>query len=465
MYGDTSEPQLLQTTKRSGPLAMDDRFYAYPAVPRTTASRRAGHTGGETLTTLEENRSHGARLRRKAVHPGVRPPRVVPEEDVRDPGRSHARGDRDDRRREAPYLRGHGARGPARGRRGRDRRARRRAVRLRHPAPGEGAGPRALDAGREVRPGRVRLPVRSRLRRAHRQAQRGLRQGPGPLQPRWRPGGERAPARPPQGACRLAARQRRQVPVRAPRPGRTGPARGDRRRQRPLRRRAAPEADAAGDQEHPGLRDRGRRLEDRGRRRARGRRGARPPGPHWRGPRERRLRAARARRVRRQGRPLAPPGGAGRGLRRLRDRPVDLVGRAQGLPRRRPRPGGGGGEDRRQLPPLREGLRRRGVRRTRLTRARLTAAALLAAAVLAGCGEDETPDPQAPLTAQVVRVSDGDTIRVRLASGREERVRYIGVDAPETEKPGAAAECYAERAAAFNAQLVADREVRLVRDA
>src|SRR5215218_97708 len=55
MYGDTSEPQLLQTTKRSGPLAMDDRFYAYPAVPRTTASRRAGHTGGETLTTLEEN--------------------------------------------------------------------------------------------------------------------------------------------------------------------------------------------------------------------------------------------------------------------------------------------------------------------------------------------------------------------------------------------------------------------------
>ena len=95
----------------------------------------------------------------------------------------------------------------------------------------------------------------------------------------------------------------------------------------------------------------------------------------------------------------------------------------------------------------------------------MTAAALLAAAVLAGCGEDETPDPQAPLTAQVVRVSDGDTIRVRLASGREERVRYIGVDAPETEKPGAAAECYAERAAAFNAQLVADREVRLVRDA
>src|SRR5215216_8093200 len=140
MYGDTSEPQLLQTTKRSGPLAMDDRFYAYPAVPRTTASRRAGHTGGETLTTLEENRSHGARLRRKAVHPGVRPPRVVPEEDVRDPGRSHPGGDGDDRRRQAADLRGDGAGRAARGRCRRDRRARRRAVRLRHPEAREGGG-------------------------------------------------------------------------------------------------------------------------------------------------------------------------------------------------------------------------------------------------------------------------------------------------------------------------------------
>jgi hypothetical protein len=28
MYGDTSEPHFLQTTNRSGPLAMDVRFYA-----------------------------------------------------------------------------------------------------------------------------------------------------------------------------------------------------------------------------------------------------------------------------------------------------------------------------------------------------------------------------------------------------------------------------------------------------
>jgi micrococcal nuclease len=61
----------------------------------------------------------------------------------------------------------------------------------------------------------------------------------------------------------------------------------------------------------------------------------------------------------------------------------------------------------------------------------------------------------------VVRVSDGDTIRVRLDSGREERVRYIGVDTPEL----ASDECFAERAAAFNARLVDGREVRLERDA
>jgi micrococcal nuclease len=64
---------------------------------------------------------------------------------------------------------------------------------------------------------------------------------------------------------------------------------------------------------------------------------------------------------------------------------------------------------------------------------------------------------------QVVRVVDGDTIRVRLG-GRTERVRYIGVDTPESVKPGTPVQCYAKRAAAANAALVAGREVRLVGD-
>jgi hypothetical protein len=45
MYGETSEPQLLQITKRSGPLAMDLRFYApADAAPGFSAApRQAGY--------------------------------------------------------------------------------------------------------------------------------------------------------------------------------------------------------------------------------------------------------------------------------------------------------------------------------------------------------------------------------------------------------------------------------------
>jgi micrococcal nuclease len=82
----------------------------------------------------------------------------------------------------------------------------------------------------------------------------------------------------------------------------------------------------------------------------------------------------------------------------------------------------------------------------------VTAAALLAAA---GCGEDGG----ASLTGRVVSITDGDTIRVRLASGREERVRYIGIDTPER------GDCFSRRATAVNARLVAGGEVRLERDA
>ena len=61
-------------------------------------------------------------------------------------------------------------------------------------------------------------------------------------------------------------------------------------------------------------------------------------------------------------------------------------------------------------------------------------------------------------------MSDGDTIRVRLDSGRLERVRYIGIDTPEIARPGAPGECYSERASAFNERLVGDRDVRLELD-
>ena len=60
-----------------------------------------------------------------------------------------------------------------------------------------------------------------------------------------------------------------------------------------------------------------------------------------------------------------------------------------------------------------------------------------------------------------MRVADGDTVRVRIDGGREERVRYIGIDTPEVTSD----ECFADEAAAFNERLVAGREVRLELDA
>ncbi len=43
--------------------------------------------------------------------------------------------------------------------------------------------------------------------------------------------------------------------------------------------------------------------------------------------------------------------------------------------------------------------------------------------------------------ARVTRVIDGDTLKVWLATGRTATVRLIGIDTPETRKPGTAVEC------------------------
>jgi micrococcal nuclease len=64
-------------------------------------------------------------------------------------------------------------------------------------------------------------------------------------------------------------------------------------------------------------------------------------------------------------------------------------------------------------------------------------------------------------SGRVERVVDGDTIV--LAGG--ERVRYIGVDTPESVKPGTPVQCYAKAASHFNARLVEGQRVRLRYDA
>lgn len=65
--------------------------------------------------------------------------------------------------------------------------------------------------------------------------------------------------------------------------------------------------------------------------------------------------------------------------------------------------------------------------------------------------------------ARVVTVIDGDTIDVDLPGGRE-RVRYIGVDTPETKDPRTGVQPYGPEASAFNTQLVGGKEVCLERD-
>jgi micrococcal nuclease len=65
--------------------------------------------------------------------------------------------------------------------------------------------------------------------------------------------------------------------------------------------------------------------------------------------------------------------------------------------------------------------------------------------------------------AFVTRAIDGDTIEVR-AGGREDEVRYIGVDTPETVKPGTPVQCFGPQASAYNHRLVEGRWVRLIFD-
>jgi micrococcal nuclease len=63
----------------------------------------------------------------------------------------------------------------------------------------------------------------------------------------------------------------------------------------------------------------------------------------------------------------------------------------------------------------------------------------------------------------VVRVVDGDSIIVRL-DGREHRVRYIGVNTPESVDPRREVQCYGREAAARNRALVDGKTVWLERD-
>jgi micrococcal nuclease len=91
-------------------------------------------------------------------------------------------------------------------------------------------------------------------------------------------------------------------------------------------------------------------------------------------------------------------------------------------------------------------------------------AALIVVALAACGGAAPADDHTARGVAVVVEVVDGDTITVRLG-GREERVRLLGIDTPETVAPDSPVECFGPEASARTHELLAPgTEVRLERD-
>jgi micrococcal nuclease len=88
---------------------------------------------------------------------------------------------------------------------------------------------------------------------------------------------------------------------------------------------------------------------------------------------------------------------------------------------------------------------------------RALALALAALLTVAAAGAAPT------LTATVVRVVDGDTIYVDLG-GHVEKVRYIGMDTPETHHPTRGEEPGGREATAVNRRLVESKTVRLELD-
>ncbi len=83
---------------------------------------------------------------------------------------------------------------------------------------------------------------------------------------------------------------------------------------------------------------------------------------------------------------------------------------------------------------------------------------------LAGSGGSGFHSPYAEADdgewVNVTRIVDGDTIEVT----GERKVRYIGMDTPETKHPSKGKEPYGEEATAANTRLVEGKRVMLVKD-
>lgn len=72
----------------------------------------------------------------------------------------------------------------------------------------------------------------------------------------------------------------------------------------------------------------------------------------------------------------------------------------------------------------------------------------------------DTPQDKSEEWATVSRVIDGDTIEL----DTREKVRYIGINTPESVDPRRKVECFGKEASSFNKNLVEGKTVRLEKD-
>ena len=73
-------------------------------------------------------------------------------------------------------------------------------------------------------------------------------------------------------------------------------------------------------------------------------------------------------------------------------------------------------------------------------------------------------DPAAATTAVVLKVVDGDTIDIRDDVRGRLRVRVLGIDTPETKKPGYTVGCWGPEATDFAESTLLGQRVALVTD-
>jgi len=96
----------------------------------------------------------------------------------------------------------------------------------------------------------------------------------------------------------------------------------------------------------------------------------------------------------------------------------------------------------------------------------LLCAATTGGATLVGCGGlgDGGQQPGARIDGRVTRVIDGDTAVIATPGHGAQRVRFIGIDTPESVKPNTPVQCYAEIASHETKRLLTGQQVTLQLD-